>query len=269
MDNNGAASRYSLILETIDGSKYYYDINMMTFVKMYGNEKIYKGPLEGFDILTCNFDSREQLAQMYGINDQIKKIYLSYQQKGEQLLAPVFNSKEWAYLAKTYADAKAVRREKVVRGKKPKKVEVDFRLYNNSQIFNEIYNELTNLESGFAKHIVSNEERLIRISPDTRNTITNIRAHEGAMHDKMKYTGGLTYIYYDHQAAYKNDLKKCLSNYRELRTLYFNCLQYRARKEQIEQAKKVQNEEQVNVKALKKPVQPPEQLTFLSEIGIK
>ena len=72
------APRYSLILETVEGGNFYYDMNLMTFVRMGEKSVPYRGTLYGFDILTSNFDSKEQIAQMYGINEPIKRISIRY-----------------------------------------------------------------------------------------------------------------------------------------------------------------------------------------------
>ena len=81
MGTKEGASRYSLIVET-NNNKYYFDVKLGTFVMMYGNESN-KCSIQAIDFLTSNFSDKNELAKSYGIENEIKKVYITYQFKAE------------------------------------------------------------------------------------------------------------------------------------------------------------------------------------------
>ena len=214
MEGNGA-SRYCLYLETITGNKYYFDVESGLFVQMVDGSKASKASLPSLDFLTANFINKEELASSYGIDDVVSKVYISYNFQGEKLLAPVFNNSRWAHVATTYG----------------KGAKVDMSDKENLNLYNEIYTEIASLDSAFSDFLLKNEKRLIHLSPRTTNTIVALRAHERAIAMKKTYGFGSTNfdtiqkvndIYYEDRYGFYQDLKKRLSNYRELRTVYLN-----------------------------------------------
>ena len=274
------APRYHLILETVSGVKYYYDANMGTFVRMGLKDTPYKAPLHVFDMITATFESREQMAQTFSIKEDIKIMYVAYRFKGEWRLAPVFNNEKWAKLAHSYGEINTVSKY----SKRPKHV-IDFRLYSNLELFNDVYKELMDPESEFADIIIKNKTRRIHLSQFTINAITNARAHEQAIKDKMKTLsiengrevglGELPVIYLQDRTGYYQELRNCVTNYREFRVLYLNYCKYKS-----EQAMKLKPDEKKkpidNVTSLKlqknppvgkKPIEKPEQLSFFNLIG--
>lgn len=264
MENKGAP-RYSLMLLTNSGNKYYYDLNLGTFVMMNNNSKPYKTTLHALDVLTTEFDSKEQLIQTYSIEEPIKLAYISYNFKGERMLSPVFNNKEWNLFAKNYGITKNTRLSSNL-NHKSKKVEIDYRIFENKKMFDEVYFELRNLESEFADIILKNEKRLIALSPDTINTIIGLRAHERAIKEKQKNTFGgnnvmgIDDIYSDDRYGFYHDLRKCLSSYNEFRTIYLNYCKFNAKKQ--EKINKKETKEEPVKKVLKPPVIPPQQISM-------
>ena len=276
------APRYYLMLETVEDVKYTYDINMGTFVRMGPKDMPFKAPLHCFDMITATFESREQMAQMYGINTPIKTMYVGYRLKGEWRLAPVFDNESWAKLAKSYGEINTVTKY----CKRPKHV-IDFRFYNNLDLFNDVYKELMDPNSEFADIIIKNKTRRIHLSQYTINALTNARAHEQAIRDKKKELAlergheveldELPVIYLQDRTGYYQELRNCVTSYREFRTLYLNYCKYKK-----DQAKKLDPEAKEtkplvgNVTTLKyqktlptgkKPIEKPEQLSFFNLIG--
>lgn len=257
------AARYSLILVTQDGCKYYYDIEKQTFVAMYEKTKPYKASLPAFDMVTSIFDSREQFVQTYQIESPIRTLYLAYKHEGEiRRLSPAFDCKEFGEFAGNYRSINCRDRNR--------KHIVDFRYAANSQLFDEVYNELCDLNSDFCKIILNNEKKLINISMPTRNTLIGLRAHEKAIVRKNydlygkendTSTDKLNYQYESDRRTFKNDLKSCLSDYREFRILYLNYRRYKASKEKAKQIEEKKNETS-GPKLGKEPIRPPQQLSF-------
>ena len=210
---NKRVARYSLILETNGDKKYYYDFDMGTFVGMDDKTKPAKATLEKIDFLTANYDSQEQFLECYDIKDP-KRLMITYQFNGEKKLAPVFNNTEWALLAKTY------------RGDP-----IDFKDYNNLFIVESIYNQILKLNeygtSDFGNFIRSR----CNISLKTNSLINVMVAHERATRNRFKYLSGnqdlerqsaVSEIYRIDKDAFKQDFRKRMENYRELRTVYLN-----------------------------------------------
>ena len=264
MESKGAP-RYCLMLLTTSGNKYYYDINLSTFVLMNNTSKPYKTTLHKLDAFTSSFNSKEQLIQMYNINEPVKLVYISYNFKGEKLLSPVFNNEEWKEFAVIYGNTKQTCLTSKSNINKSKKVKIDYRIFSNIEMFNQVYYELANLESGFADIILKNEKRLISLSPDTINTIIGLRAHERAIKEKKKNTFGtingitnIDDIYCEDRFGFYCDLRKSLSSYNEFRTIYLNYCKYKTK----EQKNEVKHEEVKVQKKLKEPVRPPQQLSM-------
>ncbi len=246
MASSEGVKRYSLILETNDNNRYYFDTELGTFVMMY-NDDSKNSTLQKFDFLTSSFANKEELASCYGINSEIKKIYIRYQFKGERLLAPVFNNSNWAHVALTANGT-----------------EVNFKDEKNLGLFNEVYDEIINLNSNFTDMILKNEKRLINLSPRTVNTIVGLRAHERAYQMKKDFGFSVNSyetfnkvdsIYRDDKYGFYQDLKKNLSKYREFRTIYLNYCRFTNRQEKTNE----------NDKPKKKVLIPPEQLSFFDE----
>jgi hypothetical protein len=246
MKNNEKVGRYSLILETENGNKYYFDTNVGNFIKLVPGGKISKSSLPALDFLTSSFSNRESLRQSYGIEENITKVYITYQFKGEKKLAPIFNNEVWQHIAMTY------------KGK-----EIDFRDQVNSDAFNEVYNELSDLNSSFATELINNKTRLINLSPRITDTIVGLRAHENAI--KMKQTYGFpvndynTYnqvsrVYSEDRYGFYQDLRRNLSNYRDFRTVYMNYCKFK-RKEQMVKEKETEMPK-------KKAIIPPHQISM-------
>ena len=237
------APRYSLIVETLDGKKYYFDTKIGVLVQMYNNDAK-KSSLQAIDYLTSNFENKDDFASSYGISVPLTRVYITYQFKGEKLLAPVFNNPTWSHIASTC-----------------KGNEIDFKDEDNHLTFNEVYSEISDLDSDFADVLINNKKRLINLSPRTINTIVGLRAHENAI--RMKKTYGFVTkdfstlqkvdsIYNEDKYGYYMDLKKNLSKYREFRTVYLNYCKYVDKKEKdlmIEKPKR-------------KVLVPPEQISF-------
>ena len=137
MKNCERVGRYSLIIETENGNKYYFDTNEGNFIKCVPGAKISKSSLPAIDFLTSSFANKESLREAYGINESITKIYITYQFKGEKKLAPIFNNDVWQHISSTY------------NGK-----EIDFRDPINCNAYNEVYNELINLDSSFGTELI-------------------------------------------------------------------------------------------------------------------
>lgn len=268
------AARYSLILETIDGNKYYFDLEKGTFVRMYEKSKPYKTSLPALDIFTSCFDSQEQLHQMFMIDSPIKKMYISYVSLREQRkLAPVFDNAAWAELARSY-------REINVKSKSGAHI-IDFQLRSNKKLFDEFYKEVIDPDSDFYSFLVygkgNNGKKPVNMSYVTRNTLIGLRGHEGAIVSKNKdmfgtendrSVDGLPYHYIEDKQGFYDDLKRCLSDYREFRALYLTLCWYKDRqrkKNEAEERKKLEGEQP---KVLgKTPIIPPQQLSFFDKIN--
>ena len=215
------AHRYSLILETVNDEHYYFDTNLGTFVKMYDKDKPKKSALKALDFLTSNFSSKESIAKTYGIEEEIKKAYITYEFKGEKRLKVVFDNKVWSEIAY-----------------KTNGREIDYRHQENLQAFNDVYYEICDLDSDFANTLLKNEKHLINLSNKTRETIRGLVAHEKAI--KMKHTYGFDTdynrgaydVYSEDRYGFYEDLKKRLSPYREFRTVYLNYCRYKRLDEQ-------------------------------------
>lgn len=292
MNNEGGAPRYALILETVSGDKYYYDINYCTFFRMGKKTKPCKTTLEALDVLTTNFDSPQQLVDLYGIKDPIKRLLISYKHIDEKVLAPVFNNEKWGLLAKNYAQAPIIRR-----GSKKTTKKIDFRMYNSKSMLDDVYKELCNLKivydehgvpyhiSEFGSYLLKNQYSLINLSPDTRNVIENIVAHEAAILTKRRdlssqnaYYGKLSNtlngfaeftslgsclmpdIYSEHRLGYYEDFKACCSKYREFRTLYLNYCKFK----RMQEVKELQQQENESVVVEEKKV--PQEVQPVQEV---
>ncbi len=243
MGTKVGASRYSLIIET-SKDKYYFDTKIGTFVKMYETESK-KCSIQALDFLTSNFSDKNELAKSYGIEDEVIRTYITYQFKGEKLLAPVFNNNAWAYVAATSNGA-----------------EVNFKDERNLELFNEVYGEIADLDSEFSNELLKNKKRLINLSPKTTGTIISLRAHENAYRMKRNFgfpvNGYETFqkvdsIYSEDRYGFYQDLKKYLTKYREFRTVYLNYCKFTKKQENIVSEEKPK----------KKVLVPPEQLSFL------
>lgn len=243
------ANRYSLIFETINNNYYYYDANKEIFVKMYENETPAKTTLEKIDFLTANIYDKSTAAKTFGIDEEIKRAYITYQFKGERRIAPVFNNKKWAYIASTY-----------------KGNEIDFKDKENLSAYNEVYYEIADLNSKFGDVLTKNEVRLINLNPETKAIIIGLRAHEKAIKSKNQYEFSATNmetaviineIYSKDRYGFYMDLKKSLSEYREFRTVYLNYCKFK----KINESKKAQEE----IVQKKKVLVPPHQISMFEK----
>ena len=260
--------RYSLILEKVDGTKYYYDFDQGTFIRMEENEVAPKVTLEKIDYLTSNFDSKEQLFQLYGITGPVKVLKITYQFNGEKKLAPAFGNKEWGELARTY-----------------KGQDIDFRSsYNNIYIFNEVYNEILHLneeeDSPYADFLRVNG----RLSDNTIQLIVTMVAHERATKRRYKFLYDVKDIatesfieglYNDDKDAFKEAFKRRMQRYSELRSAYLNYCKYfkdkktdiKNKNNELEQPKDVfspliKDNPKPFVKVKKKPIEKAQQLSM-------
>ncbi len=249
--SNTAASRYSLILETISGKKYYFNANEGVFVLLYEGNRVAKTSLPALDFLTANFANKEELGLFYGIDEKVNRVYITYNFEGEKQLAPVFNNSEWAHVASTTAVNKGV----------------DFQDKDNLALYNEVYSEIADLDSEFADMLLRNKNRLINLSPKTRDTIVCLRAHENAI--KMKKTYGfqssdyqtnmrVSQVYSEDQYGFYQDLKKRLSKYREFRTVYMNYCKFT-------NAKRNTTTQTVD-KPMRKVMVPPQQISMFDKM---
>ncbi|MBR1386673.1 MAG: hypothetical protein IJ568_07580 [Bacilli bacterium] len=238
MDIYEGAPRYSLFIET-DNKKYFYDINLERFILSEDNYKASKSSLMALDFLTSNFKNKIEFANHYGIKDNIKKCYITYQFKGEKLLAPVFNNEKWAHMALSY------------NGK-----EIDFRDKENLEMYRDIYREIIDDSSNFSSILLENRKRLINLSPKTILSIKAIKTHERTIKQKEQngfYNLKAKDIYLADRYGFYEDLKKRLKKYREFRTIYLNYCKY----------KKLNNEEiKKDVDNKKKVLIPPHQISF-------
>lgn len=216
-------ARYCLILKTKDQESYYFDTSLGAFVKFDEKTKPKKAYLAALDFLTSNFANKEDLATFYGIDKEIDKVYITYQFKGEKKLSPVFNNQVWAHVAATYG------------GKT-----IDFSDEGNKEAFNEVYNEIANLDSSFANSLIDKRNYLINLSQKTIFAIVGLRAHENAIRMKETYgfssSGGMDdrtgQIYKEDRIGFYNDLRRALSKYREFRTVYMNYCKFIGKKEE-------------------------------------
>ena len=232
-EKNEKAHRYSLILVTKTNDKYYFDVKLGTFVKMYENVVPTKSSLQAIDFLTANFENRESLAKSYGILDEVATVYIPYQFKGEKRIAPVFNNEKWAEIAASFT-----------------KKELNFSDKNNLEAFNEVYHEIADLDSDFGEILVKNEKRMINLSPKTIGTIVGLRAHENAIRLKKQYglaantldtVAKVNDIYSEDRYGFYQDLKKRMTKYREFRTVYLNYCKYtKANKDEKQRQEVVQ-----------------------------
>jgi hypothetical protein len=243
MEDYKPANRYSLILQTVNNDKYYYDVSLDAFVKMYKESDLKKSSLQALDFLTSVKTDRNELAKEYGINDQIARCYITYQHKGENQLSPVFNNAFWSYVTYTY------------NGK-----ELDL---NDEKILEQaknIYFEIANPDSEFSKMVVDNKNRMIKINQKTRTCIEELVAHERAIRNNDR-VGNTSFnscsIYSNDRYGFYQDFIKNLRSYREFRSLYFNYCHFMGNQEKI-----VKTEEKPK---MKKKVVPPEQLSMFSE----
>lgn len=206
-------ARYSLILETNDDKEYFYDFDLGTFVRMDEKTKPSKETLEKIDFFTANYDSQEQLLECYDIESP-KRLKITYQFNGEKKLAPVFDNPEWAELAKNY-----------------KGDPIDFRDYNNLYIVEEVYNQILRLNEYGTSDFGNFVRSRCNISIKTNSLIQMMVTHERATRNRFKYLSGnqdlekqsaISEIYRIDKDAFKQDFRKRMSYYRELRSVYLN-----------------------------------------------
>ena len=206
-------ARYSLILETNDNKEYYYDFDLGTFVRMDEKSKPTKATIEKIDFFTANYDSQEQLLECYAIENP-KRLKITYQFNGEKKLAPVFNNLEWALLAKTY-----------------KGDPIDFSDYNNLYIVDTVYNQILKLNEYGTSDFGNFLRSRCNISLKTNSLINVMVAHERATRNRFRYYAGIqdlerasvvSEIYRIDKDAFKQDFRRRMGNYRELRTVYLN-----------------------------------------------
>ena len=246
---NNASPRYSLILETVDGNRYYFNANVGAFIKLYDEDKIVKTSLPKLDFLTANFTNKYDLATSYGIEEKIQSIYITYNFQGEKKLAPVFNNSKWAHITSTYTKGGLV----------------DFKDKDNLDAYNEVYSEISDLNSQFSDILIKNKKKLINLSPNTINTILALRAHKCATLAKKTYgfpTNYETYdavsrVYSEDGYGFYQDLKKQLSRYREFRTVYLNYCKYK----NIQESNQLKEED----KPKKKVIVPDHQISMFDQ----
>ncbi len=237
--NLEGAPRYSLILETVTGDKYYFDMKIGNFVKIDSKSKITKASIQAFDFFTSGFINKYDLAENYGITDEVKRVYLSYNFKGEKKIGAVFCNPVWSHIASTSVSSK-----------------VDFRDKQNESAFNDVYLELVNPDSSFADFLFDSKNK-INMSQALRSILTFLLAHENAynMKKKLGFVEGCRAmdVYVEDRKGYYLDLKKCLSNYREFRSIYLNYCRYKG----LEETNKVNFTEEAKPKkkALVNPMQ--------------
>lgn len=209
------SNRYSLIIETKNGNKYYYDVKASKFIKLEEYSKPTKTYLQAIDVLTLSYENEESFAKEYGIDEEIKSVYITYHaMKIEKRLKPVFNNNILKEMASNCLSN-----------------QIDWNIKLNQNIFNEIYNEIMNPNSEFAEIIIEENNRnrpYIKPLPETRNLISSILANEEANKDHEKYGAIMDDTYYDDKEGYRKDLKNELSQYKELRNLYYDLCKYKA-----------------------------------------
>ena len=232
-----SAPRYALIVETDNNSKYYYDKNNGCLTLLRENDKEIKCSLPAIDYLTSNFSSVQDFCDTYGLNEKVKKIYIKYVYKGDKYLAPVFNNQIWAHIAYSY------------NGK-----EINYKDQINLKAFNDVYFELTNINSSFANIIINNPNKSVRICKKTKDEIVSLVAHERAINSKIDDTGFVKdYIYFSDKSGFYIDLRTRLSNYKDFRSIYLNYCKYINKNE--EKVKK-------DIQEKKKVLIPPMQLSM-------
>ena len=218
MDYKGAP-RYSLVLVTTSGIKYYYDVNLGNFVMLQQGIEPKKSSLQEIDAVTTNFLDKEQLAKTYSIEEPISRIHISYEFNGEKRIAPVFNNREWAHVATTC-----------------RKSGVNFSDRENFTILADIYQEILDLNSSFSDLLLKDEKKLINLSPKTRDAIRNIRTHERETNSKRTHGYPMNSleteirvneIYDKDKAGFFNVFKGRLTRYREFRSIYFNYCKFK------------------------------------------
>ncbi len=244
MEKNKTVSRYTLIIETENHDKYYYDMSLDAFVKMYKDSDAKKSTLQALDFLTSVKPGPNELAKEYGITDPIEKVYITYQFKGEKMLEPVFNNSFWSHVAFNY------------NGK-----EVDLRDKKILEQVREMYFEIADPDSEFSKIVRDNRLKNVNINQRTRNNIIALVAHERAIRTN-DYTGNSSFyssdVYSRDRYGFYQDFLKDMRVYREFRALYLSYCSCKG----IEDAKLETKEEE---KPKKKRIVPPEQLSMFSE----
>jgi hypothetical protein len=242
MEKNKTVSRYSLIIETINHDKYYYDVSKDAFVKMYSVDDAKKLTLQGIDFLTSVKEGPDELAKEYGITDPVARVYISYQFKGEKLLAPVFNNLFWSYVACSY------------NGK-----ELNLKDQKILEKVRELYFEIADPDSEFSKMVRDNHLRMININQRTRNNIIDLVAHERAIRDNDR-VGNTTFNsaneYARDRYGFYQEFLKSMSVYREFRALYLSYCRHKGLQDRM--TKKDDTPK-------KKRIVPPEQLSMFSE----
>ncbi len=234
--------RYSLIIETVDSDKYYYDVSLGTFVKMHKESDAKKATIQALDFLTSVEVDKDELAKKYGINEQVSRVYLSYKFKGEKLLAPVFNNSFWSFVAFSYNGKEVnVSDEKIL------------------EQVRHLYFEIADPESEFSKQVLENKTKMINICQKTRTNIEDLVAHERAIRDNDTY-GNTSFNscneYTKDRYEFYQDFLKSMRNYRDFRALYLNYCKYMGYKEKARQT---------DDEPKKKRIVPPEQLSMFSE----
>lgn len=240
------APRYSLIIETKNNEKYYYDTNLGTFVLMEGKLEPTKAPLPVLDTFTSFFNSIAEICEKYSIRN-ISKIYITYQMLGEKRLRIVKNNPEWNHISYTYGGRY-----------------VNFGDKKTEEAFEKMYWEIADLESGFTSYLLKDEKKVINLPKDVIRSIENIRTHERAIRDKNKYSqsfnSSLAYnqvndIYSEDRYGFCQDLRKKCQNYRLFRTLYLNYCQYIEKNSQPDVSKTEKPRELKKVKTIVPPHQ--------------
>ncbi len=238
------ANRYGLVLETVNGKKYYYNMEKHGFIEFEDEEKITKTSLNRLDFMTSSYNNIHDFAKVNGINDDIRIGYLVYNHVGRKHLQLCFNNPTWCHVAYTY------------RGDK-----IDFKDKKNLEAFNAVYKELINPNSQFANIIINNAHKTINIFGETIETIKGLVRYEKDLRQKFltdspnksMYTALKVRETYDFdKTGFYYDLKSKLTKYRDFRTVYLNYCKYINKVNQkLESAKKDKQKTLVREEQLK------------------
>lgn len=229
MDKHKTANRYSLILETASGKKYYYDFEKRGLVEFLDEEKVPKASIQRIDFLTASFNNVDDFAKVNGINEEIRSKYILYKYEGKKYLQLCFNNPTWAHLALSYKGEK-----------------INFNDKTNLEAFNDVYCELINPDSKYATFILTNPKRTINIYPKTLETIEAIVRYEIIRKEKERTSGPyksvdterkVKAIYDQDKTGFYLDLRSKLTKYRDFRTLYLNYCKYIEYKNNLENEK--------------------------------
>lgn len=244
-----AANRYVLIIDTLDGKKYYHSYNGKDnlFIEINKDEDAKKTQLCVIDTFTSQIESEEMLGELKGFKSGIKRAQIRYRANNQsKLLAPVFDDKDLTYVASTLVNG-----------------EVNIHDPKIKVLIRKIYNEMYNPNHEFIDLLVRNKG--VNLNEKVGSLLIDIRAHANAIRQKEKYGYKMTNEYEDDKSALFMDFLVRVKEYRTFRSIERAYKGYMPKPEKVKEKQIVEEqtkrEEPIQKLAKVRPIEA-KQITF-------